>query len=128
MYLNVVKTTGEWNVGGKLWEFLTQNQKDMLLKIRREGKGKIPNNEKNIPNNLQVVDTILQNLNKNNSRETNINTLSTSECNSLQQESSVSYIEYMIHNIRAEIQVKQAVNILENHHSDPKVQWGDFWS
>ena len=101
----------------------------MLLKIRREGKGKIPNNEKKLPNNLQVVDTILKNPNKNNSQETNINTLSTSECNSLEQESSVSYnIEYMIHNIRVEIQMEQAVNDLKNHHSESKVQCNDFWS
>ena len=75
-----------------------------------------------------MVDTILKNPNKNNSQETNINTLSTSECNSLEQESSVSYIEYMIHNIRVEIQMEQAVNDLENHHSNSKVQCDGCWS
>jgi hypothetical protein len=54
--------------------------------------------------------------------------LSNSECNSLEQEISVSYIEYMIHNIRVEIQMEQAVNDLENHHSDSKVQCDGFWS
>ena len=34
VYLNLVKLTGEWNVDEKLWELLTQVQKDMLTKIR----------------------------------------------------------------------------------------------
>ena len=75
-----------------------------------------------------MVYTILKHPNKNNSQEISINTLSTSEFNSLEQEISVSYIEYMIHNIRVENQMEKAVNDLENHHSDSKVQCDGFWS
>ena len=111
MYLNLVKSTGEWNVGGKLWELLTQVQKDMLTKIRREGRGMISNkNEKNLHNNLKVVDTILKNPDKNNNQDTNINKLSTSPCNIPEEESSISYIEYVIQNTRAEIHMEQATN------------------
>ena len=82
VYLNLVKSTGEWNVGGKLWELLTQNQKDMLTKIRRKGIEMIPNrNEKNQPNNLKVAATILKKSNKDNDQDTNISTLSTSTYN-----------------------------------------------
>ena len=68
-----------------MWELLTQVQKDMLTKIRREDRGMFSNrNDKNIHNSLKVVNTILKN--PDNNQGANINKLSTSSYNSPEEE------------------------------------------
>ena len=110
VYLNLAKSTGEWNVGGKLWELLTQAQKDMLTKIRSKGRGvNLKKTENNMNNNLKVVDTILKHPEKSN-HSAKINTINTSSANDSEEENSMSFIEYMIQNTKAEIHMEQATN------------------
>ena len=62
LYLNTKKSKGEWNVGTNFLKISTLTQESMLTKIGKEGRGMISNrNEKNLPNNLKAVDTILKN-------------------------------------------------------------------
>ena len=82
----------------------------MLTKISREGRGMKSNNiENNMNINLKVVDTILKQPDKIN-QSANINQLNTSSCNDPEEENSMSYIEYVIQNTKAEIQIEQATN------------------
>ena len=56
------------------------------------------------------MDNILKNPDKNNNQDANINSLNTSTCNLPEEESSISYIEYVIQNTRAEMHMEQATN------------------
>ena len=56
------------------------------------------------------MDTILKNPDKNKNQDANINKLGTSPCNIPEEESSMSYIKYVIQNTRAEIHMEQATN------------------
>ena len=84
IYLSIVKSAGDWNVGKNLWSAFNKIKNKMFIKIKREGRGVIQQTKKkneSPPNYLTIADTNLKKTNKDENQEANINTLNASTCN-----------------------------------------------